>query len=211
MKKFITSIVILTLIAGNAGAQDQSSEEVQFGIKAGANISNVYDKEGGEYTTKPRMGLALGAFFTIPLGSVLGIQPEIMYSQKGYQASGTISGSDYKFRHTSHFIDVPFFLMLKTGPVLTLLAGPQFSFLLKESDEFTNTTFSDPDIDEDDFANSSVRKNTLGLVIGGDLNFGSIVLGFRAGYDMVHNNGDGTQTAARYKNVYYQGTFGFRL
>jgi len=48
--------------------------------------------------------------------------------------------------------------------------------------------------------------------VGGvDINLVNIVLGARVGLDMYNNNGDGTSTTPRYKNVWAQATVGFRL
>ena len=212
MKKLFIIIATLAFMVSNSNAQDnETSESPQFGFKIGANLANVYDTDGDQFKADAKLGLAAGAFLSIPLGRIFGIQPEILYSQKGYQSSGSIIEFDYKYTHTSNFIDVPLLVAFKPIPFLTILAGPQYSFLLSEKNEFTNTVFSDPLIQEHNFNNDNVRKNILGFVIGGDINVGKVVISARAGWDILNNNGDGTQTIPRYKNVYYQGTLGYRF
>jgi len=44
-----------------------------------------------------------------------------------------------------------------------------------------------------------------------DINLNNIVIGARAGWDLFNNNGDGTSTTPRYKNVWAQATVGIRL
>jgi hypothetical protein len=211
MKKLTLCIAILTITASFTYAQDdESSEAFHFGLKAGANFANVYDTKGEEFNADAKLGFAGGAFVSIPIGRLIGVQVEALFSQKGYQSSGSILGIDYKYTHTSNFLDIPFLFAVKPVPSATLLIGPQYSFLISEKNKFSNS-LTDPIVQENNFENDNVRKNTLGFVIGGDLNIGKIVIGLRAGYDILHNNGDGTQTTPRYKNAYYQGTVGFRI
>jgi hypothetical protein len=39
----------------------------------------------------------------------------------------------------------------------------------------------------------------------------SAVIGARVGWDLMQNNGDGSSSTIRYKNVWYQATIGFRF
>lgn len=208
----ISIVIATTLFATVAFAQTSEEDQLRFGFKAGANISNVYDTEGDEFDANAKLGIAAGAFLSIPIGAYIGIQPEMMFSQKGYQTSGSMLGIDYKYRHTSNFIDVPIMFALRPAPFITLLAGPQYSYLLSERTEFTNTFFSDDKlVESSDFDNQDVRKNILGAVIGVDANITDMVISARAGMDITHNNGNGSQTEPRYKNVYYQATIGYRF
>ncbi|SDB86034.1 porin family protein [Williamwhitmania taraxaci] len=204
MKKTILLFVVATVIGGTLKAQD----ELHFGLKIGTNLSNVYDTKGEEFDADSKFGFVAGAFFSIPIGSFLGVQPEVLFSQKGFQATGKILGSDYKFTRTLNYIDVPLLVALKPIPMVTILAGPQYSYLIKEKVEFSGSTSSS---NENDIENDNIRKNTLCFLGGLDLNFETIVIGARAGWDLYNNNGDGTSTTPRYKNVWYQATIGFRF
>jgi len=205
-------IAAVTLMGSTASAQSDGSdsrEKLQLGVKAGANISNVYDSEGEDFNADPKLGFAAGAFLAVPIGKYLGFQPELLFSQKGYQRTGTILGSDYKFTHTSSYIDVPLLLQVKPSEMITLLAGPQYSYLLKEKNVFSNEFVNGED--EQNYENDNVRKNTLGFVGGVDINLNHLVLGVRAAWDLQDNNGDGTSEIPRYKNVLYQATVGFKF
>jgi len=212
MKKVFFLIAVVTLMGSTASAQSDGSdsrEKLQLGIKAGANLSNVYDSEGEDFNADPKFGFAVGAFVSIPVGKFIGVQPEILFSQKGYQRTGAVLGSDYKFTHTSSYIDVPILLQVKPSEMITLLAGPQYSYLLKEKNVFSNEFVSGQD--EQNYENENVRKNTLGFVGGVDINLNQLVLGVRAAWDLQDNNGDGTSEIPRYKNVLYQATVGFKF
>lgn len=208
MKRNILAIVALVLMANTLTAQGSSSQ-IHIGVKAGLNYSNIYDSQGEKYTADGKVGFAAGGFVSIPLGGLLGIQPEILFSQKGFQATSSILGSNVTLTRTTNYIDVPIFLAIKPSPMLTILVGPQYSYLIKQTDVFTNPILN-IDVNQD-FNTDNIRKNTLCLVGGVDINLSNIVLGARVGLDMYNNNGDGTTTTPRYKNVWAQATVGFRL
>jgi hypothetical protein len=212
MKKALLIVTAITLLSVHANAQSGSANSttgVHLGLKAGLNFSNIYDSNSEEYDADGKFGAAAGAFLSIPLGSFLGIQPEVMYSQKGYRQSGSFLGSNYEFTRTSHYLDVPLLLSIKPTSVLTFQVGPQFSYLMKQKNSFKTGLGSVTN--ENEFDNDNIRKNTLGAVVGVDFNFDRIVFGTRAGWDLQNNNGDGTSTNPRYKNVVVQATLGFRI
>jgi hypothetical protein len=185
------------------------SEKLTFGVKGGLNLSNVYDTKGEQFDADAKFGFVAGAFMSIPLGKVVGVQPEILISQKGFQATGVLLGAPYSFTRTTTYIDVPLLFAVKPFELLTLLAGPQYSYLQIQKDVFGSATTS---VDQEtQFKNDNIRKNTLCFTGGADLNLDHVVVGARLGWDLFNNNGDGTSTTPRYKNVWYQGTIGFRF
>lgn len=180
-----------------------------LGIKVGANKSNVYDTQGEAFQAESKYGFAGGAFLDIPLGRVLGIHPEVLYSQKGFKASGKITGTNYDLIRTTSFIDVPILLAVKPICPVTLFAGPQYSYLIHQTDVFAEGFNSSASSEE--FKNENIRKNILGAVVGLDVNIRNLVIGARYNVDMLLNNGDGSSSAPRYKNTWLQGTIGFRI
>lgn len=213
MKKVIMMIAFVTISVTNSNAQTTRTTDnrgaVSFGFKAGINYSNVYDEEGNDFVADGKFGLAAGAFVTIPFGKIIGIQPEILFSQKGYKSTGTYFGSTYSMTRTTDFIDVPLLLAVKPVEQITLLFGPQFSYLMKQKDEFTGGTINSTQ--QQDFDNNNIRKNIMGLTGGADLNFGNLVVGLRAAWDIKTNEGSGSSTTPRYKNMLYQATLGYRF
>ncbi|HUW05850.1 MAG TPA: porin family protein [Williamwhitmania sp.] len=212
MKKTIFMIVIATLVGSTINAQNSGTDTrdaLHFGLKIGANYSNVYDTKGDEFKADPKFGFVAGAFVSIPIGTILGVQPEILFSQKGFKATGVILGNTYEFTRTTSYIDIPLLIAIKPTPMITLLAGPQYSYLIKRHDKFTSGTTT---IDqEQEFENDNIRKNLLCFIGGLDLNFDSMVIGARVGWDITQNNGDGSSVTPQYKNVWYQATIGFKF
>ncbi len=210
MKKIFLIIGAVTTMANFSSAQETDlRERLHFGLKAGTNYSNVYDTEGEEFQADPKLGLAAGAFMAIPIGKYLGIQPEVLFSQKGFKATGRILGSNYQFTRTTSFIDVPLLVSFKPSEFITIMAGPQYSYLIKQRDVFANASTSI--LQEQEFENDNIRRNILCLTGGADLTLKHFVLGVRLGWDIQNNNGDGTSTTPRYKNVWYQATVGYRF
>lgn len=208
MKKIILLLAVMTVFSANIFAQE-SSQKFNFGIKAGGNFSNIYDSEGEAFTADGKLGFAGGVFVSIPIIKFIGIQPEFLYSQKGFKGKGVLLGSSYDLTRTTSYLDIPILLAIKPINMITILAGPQFSFLLKEKNVFQNSLASVQQ--EEVFKNDNVRKNIMGFTGGLDLNFQNITFGLRANYDYQTNNGDGTSTTPRYKNAWYQATIGFRF
>jgi len=211
--KLIIPVLLLVMLTGslNGFAQDESDSRTKlaFGLKVGTNFSNVYDSEGEEFDADPRLGFVGAAFIAIPIGAFLGVQPEIAYSQRGFQGSGVILGGHYDISRTSNYLDIPVFFVLKPIETVSIMAGPQFSYLISQKDVFSNgvTTIEQ----ELAFENDNIRKNTLCFVTGLDINVNHFVISGRAGWDLFKNNGDGTSTTPRYKNVWGQLTIGYRI
>jgi hypothetical protein len=211
MKKTLVLILAFSSIAYSGIAQESEidlRQKFNFGVKVGANLSTVYDTQGEQFDADPKIGFVTGAFLTIPIWRFLGVQPEIMFSQRGFRATGVILGSPYKFTRTISYIDLPLLATFKLNNVVTVVAGPQLSFQIWQRDSFSTGT-SPTQVQE--FNNDNIRKNTLSLLTGLDFNFNHIVLGTRVGLDVQDNIGKGTVVTPRYKNVWVQATLGYRF
>jgi len=210
MNKIIICFTIVTLLSNHLFSQDEDDRvQFQFGVKAGINFANVYDEQGDDFTADGKIGFVGGVFMAIPIVSAIGFQPEVLFSQKGFKATGSLLGNNYGLTRTTDFIDIPLLLAVKPIEQLTILAGPQFSYLLKRKDVFENAVNSVEVIDE--FDNDNIRKNIFGVAFGVNLNLDKIVLGARAAWDVSTNNGDGTSQTPQYKNAWLQATVGFRF
>ena len=85
---------------------------------------------------------------------------------------------------------MPLLASFKPFELLTLVAGPQISFLINQKDVFRsgNLTIDQKQVFKDD----NSRRNVLCILAGFDINVDYMVLGARAGWDIQNNNGDGT-------------------
>ena len=213
MKKLsiITAMIVSFTSIGIAqdSKETDNREKFQVGLKAGLNYSNVYDAQGEQFAAKAKFGLAAGIFMDIPFNKYLGIQPGALISQKGFQATGMILGGKYDFTRTTTYIDIPLLFAFKPSEFFTVMAGPQYSYLINQRDVFANATTSIAQ--EQEFQNDNIRKNVFGVAGGFDINLRHITMGARVNWDIQNNNGNGTSTTPRYKNVWFQGTIGYKL
>ena len=213
MKKILIPILLfVALFSEKICAQVNKTDFRQkliFGLRAGVNYSKVYDAKGDNFVADPKWGFAGGAFVSIPIGTYLGIQPEVMLSQKGFKATGHVIGLPYTLTRTTTFIDVPVFLCVKASEFVSVLAGPQFSYLVKQVDAFGNGTTTIEQ--EQNFEKQDIRKNLFGLSVGANINLKHFVISGRSAWDVSKNNDDGSSSTPRYKNFNYQITLGYRF
>ena len=196
-----------SFIGMNLNAQNDTRNNLKFGIKGGINHSNVWDEEGQDFEADPKDGFSGGAYLSIPVGKYLGVQPELLYSQKGFQAYGRAFGTDYSYVRTTNYLDIPILIQFKPTEFITFLGGPTYSYLMSQRDEWQYGTFTDAEYQE--FDNSNLSKNTLGAVFGADINVNHFVIAPRVGWDFQTNNGDGTSESPRYRNQWLQLTLGY--
>lgn len=119
MKK---AVFLLAAVLCSTGAVQ--AQKTVFGIKAGANLSNIVGSDALD-GNKLKLGGLGGILLNIPASSdgFVSIQPELLYSMKG------TSRNEGTSKTTIHYIDVPVLARLDLqGPFLVL--GPQANVLL---------------------------------------------------------------------------------
>lgn len=209
-KLFIAPVFAAALFSsGSIFAQDQTNssaydmdarEELKVGIKAGMNYSNVYSESGDDFVADGKVGFAGGVFVSIPLNQLIGIQPELMYSQKGFK--GDFLGAEYKA--TFDYLDLPIHLQIKPTENISILAGPQFSYLLSSKYELGSLSATD-DMDEDN------NRATIGLSAGVDFTVQNFLISARGSWDLSKVNKDNSTSDINYKNQVFQLTLGYRF
>lgn len=121
MKKIF---LLAMLLSGTFIAQAQ----LRIGIKAGANFADF----DSAFETKMRTGFHFGLAAELKLPANFAIQPELLYSAQGADVTlAKIETIEY------NYIAVP--VMVKyyiLSDILSLEAGPQFSFLVNDKNNF---------------------------------------------------------------------------
>lgn len=209
MRKIFLALIIYFGFFNILLAENEEDLKLSLGVKVGLNLSNVYDGEGEDFVADGKVGAVIGAFVFIPIGHFIGIQPELQFSQKGYGAQGLLLGSKYDITRTTNYLDIPILFGFKIAKNVTLVAGPQYSYLLSQSIKYESGKTIIEQVNE--FENDNIRENTLGFVIGADFYLDQIVIGGRAGWDLQKNDGNGNSTTPRYKNQWLQLTVGLIL
>lgn len=175
MKKLL-SIFAFVLVAFTA-AQAQSG----FGIRGGANLSNLEGDLRNESLYEDKWGFHGGITLNVPvIGNFFSIQPELLYSNKGFKNSDeeyTLPNQTTPLyrregRVNYNYLDLPVLAKIKAGP-LYFEAGPQASYLLSVNDK--TSVYADNElvsstttvIDRD-----NMRKFELGYAAGVGLTTG---------------------------------------
>jgi len=127
MKKtlLIISFTILTITAV------KSQEKIQFGLKGGANFSNIISKYYWKSNTKS--GFYVGLLTEISLGNKFSIQSEILYATYGGDVFPTVyGGNPTKNEIDLDYIQIPVLAKIYIIKNLSIEIGPSFNFLVNE-------------------------------------------------------------------------------
>jgi hypothetical protein len=151
-KSFLFGMLFLAPLLMNA-------QGVGVGIKAGANFAN---QDVTDIDISSATDFHLGAYVNINLSDKFGITPEVLYSAYASNWDNVKVDFDY--------ISIPVMLRFKPIPLLSLEAGPQFSFLTKANVE---------DIGD---VTDQLKNNDFGLAFGAGLH---LPLGLNAGVRYV--------------------------
>lgn len=213
MKKTLLSFtIIIALIGTNCLAQDSETdqrEKLSFGGRLGINNSNIYASHGQDFESYSKTGVMFGIFAAVPVNKYLGFQPELSISQKGFYGSGTLLGSSYSIKRTITFIDIPVLVQIKPIEFLTILIGPEFSYLIAEKNKYEFGTNSQDQ--QAEFDKETSRKTYLGFVAGADINISHIIISGRIGCDILNNTENDNLITPSYKNNWIQIGIGYRL
>lgn len=164
MKKLFLAATV-ALFVFNATSQDFS-----FGAKAGLNFS-TFTGDGAD-GLDGRTSFHVGAVGNIGISNVLAIQPEILYSAQGAEA--TEQGTNVVFKYD--YINVPVLVDFTVTEGFSLQAGPQFGFLINDQAEAQGVT-----IDLDDLGVDS-NGFDFGAAVGAQYKLPTIDLFFQARY-----------------------------
>lgn len=101
-------------------AQMSYAQDIDFGVKLGANFASISDVSDASNKT----GFVGGAFLNVKF-SKIGIQPELLYSQQGAKFDA--------FDFDLNYVNVPVMLKYYVFGGLNLQVGPQFGFLVDDN------------------------------------------------------------------------------
>lgn len=171
MKKltFVAAAALLCIAAISSTAQAQG---VRLGLKAGANLSNFSGNLTDENRFQNKFGFVGGVMLNAPLvaDGFLSIQPELLYSQKGYKnnSSSVFGLYRYEGRANYNYLDLPVLVKINAGGFF-VEAGPQFNYLLNRNDEtvrYNNLTGNRVEYGSGDYDLSNVRRFEVGYAAG---------------------------------------------
>ena len=153
MKKYVLSLLILTVISISAQAQ------FSLGVKAGVNFSKINTDNFSEST---KTGYQIGAFAR--LGGDTYLEPELYVGSSGGNINTSNGTADVKFTT----LNVPLLLAHRFGTASTnvhLMVGPVYSYIMNKDKNFSqnfNAAYND-------FGN--YNNSTLGYQVGAGVDF----------------------------------------
>ena len=164
---------VLILLAITLSSTTFYAQDLDLGIKAGMNFSNITDATG----LSNRTGFVFGAFAGAKLGDKVGIQGDLLYSQQGAEFDGGEIDLNY--------VNVPVVLKYFLTESIHIHGGPQFGFVV---DDNVKSVFQD--IEEGVDSKSFDLTGVIG--VGVDLPFGIRLDGrYNFGLTDVFDGGDG--------------------
>jgi hypothetical protein len=146
MKRLLYTTSLFAIIASSATAQ--TTFTAQAGVvnsnwigDALKSLNNVVDLTNGFIDTRSKTSFTVGGYASIPVaGSTVYIEPGINYTQKGYAMLGDLKIDALKFlgvnagaRVEAHYIDIPVYVKVQPVKGLSIYAGPQVSYLVKNN------------------------------------------------------------------------------
>lgn len=126
MKK--TLIILLLAVLGLSLAYANEA----FGVRAGVNLTNRSYSGDNDVNTDDRLGFHLGMLAQYPVGKYIILQPELMYTQKGYNWLIEVPIlDDITYQIRTDYVELP--ILLKLNLDLGSLAiqpfvAPQISY-----------------------------------------------------------------------------------
>ena len=144
MKK--TAIVAAALLA-TAAVSSAQAQSIRLGLRAGANYSNLAGNLKNQDTYNNKFGFLGGVMLNVPLmqDGFLSLQPEILYSQKGFENkpteyTGLLGAKQQREGQVNYnYLDVPVLLKVRASGLI-FEAGPQYSYLLSANNQTKTTT-----------------------------------------------------------------------
>jgi hypothetical protein len=211
MRSPISVYVLLALLLI---AAPQTAQAQQFGILGGANFAGVTGDDVPD-DIQNTTGLVAGVFGRIGLGQIITFQPEVHYSQKGWEEEGTLADRFTKF----DYVDVPLFLSFGFPNSFHAMVGPNFAFEIGCDVEIDpkaageEQTFDCDDDDDDDGVEA--RKDFVAGAVAGlgiDFPLGGLNLfidgRFNIDLESIDSDDDGDQDI---KNRVFQVVGGIRF
>lgn len=132
-KTFLLAVFAIFGITISANAQ----EYWNFGIKGGVNFTNM--TSDGFDDTNSRTGYNVGLLAEIPVGDSFSIQPEVLYSTQGTDATRVVAGQSYEGEYQLDYVQVPLIAKIYLVDGLALEAGPSFNFLANEKYDYSGS------------------------------------------------------------------------
>lgn len=174
-----------------------SAQEMNWGVKAGANYSTL---SGNEAETDYRLDFHAGLVTAFEISPKFSLQPELLYSMEGTESSFSFEEEGMTFSSEQKiklgYLNLPIMAKFFVTDGLSLQAGPQVGYLLSAKNEYEfSSSFADEfDMDESgtEDVKDQLKKISFGVNFGLGYEFGSNLF-LQARYHLGLSNIDDTE------------------
>lgn len=184
MKKLLTALCTFAIV-GAFGISEVAAQP-SFGLRGGLNLANFNDVDN----TESRTGFMAGAYVNIGVPmSPISIQPEVLYTQKGAEMSGTVGGEPITSTTKLDYIEIPVLAKFSfaPGPVTPhVYFGPYLGFNVSAEAE---TEAAGQSATQD--IKDSVKGTDFGVVVGAEAEISKFNVGVRYGAGLTEISEDG--------------------
>lgn len=161
-----------------------ASRNNSFGVKGGLNLSNVYgdDKPAGRENLN---SFHAGVFGQVGITNKVSIQPEILYSRKGYRYMDATQGESNR---RYDYIQVPVLFVYNFLDHVSFHVGPQVSLMTKYRDAQGEKKISAAGLNSFDYGAVAGIEGRMGparIGVRYDLGAGKIL---ESGNNRLYNN-----------------------
>lgn len=175
-----------------------------MGITGGLNIANTVSSYNTNYGTTSILGFNAGLTANIPLVYPLSFEPEVLFSQQGYQAN-TIDGT---LTQRNNYIDIPLLAKFRLLRGFNFLIGPQINIPVTSTTTFDNGFNTASESYYTNSNNQSYVAGAFGVSI--DLN-PNVDIHARYLIDLTSNSNDPNSPIADYRNQVWQFGIGIKF
>jgi len=192
--KVLALYLMLGLLTSVNAQQANSITTFKVGIKAGANLSNLYSKNVN--SENALLGFNAGFFVKLPVTQFFAIQPELYYTRKGAKNEYNNVFATGNVKYTFDYIELPILAVINISKNFNVQAGPYVGYLLsgKVINESNVSLFDfERNISTDDY-----NKLDAGLIGGIGVDFSMISFMLRYNYGLTRVGKDKNYGGANY-------------
>ena len=169
LKKLTGKLAFCLLLLTAAIVETQAQSSLQLGIKGGGDLMKI---GGRSFDGKNYPGFVAGVYGQLNFTSKWSLQPELLWNQTVGKTS-----ADFNQIYTGvsdqqvilNYVALPVIVAFKPIPELSILLGPQYSFLVQQTQGLLPLQ---PGV-------NAFKKSDLSIVFGGQLNLGKVIFGVR--------------------------------
>lgn len=129
MKNILSFFLLLTAVPGAA--------QVTTSLRAGVSFAGLHYKS--DMSSQGRVAGYAGLSFQIELEKQFFVQPEILYSMRGYRFPATATNSSGRVAYG--YITAPLLIGYKPAKNFSILAGPEIGYLIRARSHFDNQDY----------------------------------------------------------------------